>query len=90
VFIPGTVPEILGGLRIALAGSWGLEAVSELLGSQEGMGKIIEVLAGATDVEGIMAALLLLGAVAVGFDALAAFGISRVAGWAAAAAPGGA
>ena len=27
-----TVPEILGGFRIALAGAWGLEAVAELLG----------------------------------------------------------
>lgn len=90
VFIPGTVPEILGGLRIALAGSWGLEAISELLGSQEGMGKIIEVLAGATDVEGIMAALILLGAVAVAFDALAARLILRVAAWGNVAAPGSA
>lgn len=88
VLIPGTVPEILGGLRIALAGSWGLEAISELLGAQRGIGKIIEVLAGATDIQGIMAALLVLGLVAVVFDGLAAAAITRIAGWSVAARPG--
>jgi ABC-type nitrate/sulfonate/bicarbonate transport system permease component len=89
MLLPGTVPEILGGLRIALAGAWGLEAIAELLGSQQGMGKIIEVLAGGTDPEGIMAALLVLGVVAVCGDALAALAVARLAGWSVAARPGG-
>ena len=55
LLIPATVPEILGGFRIALAGAWGLEAVSELLGSQAGIGKVLEVLAGATDAAGHLA-----------------------------------
>jgi len=83
ILIPATVPEILGGLRIALAGAWGLEAISELLGSQEGMGKILEVLAGATDTEGIMAALLLLGFCAILADAVAAWTVRRLASWSA-------
>ncbi|WP_454857918.1 ABC transporter permease [Rhizobium binxianense] len=83
ILIPATVPEILGGLRIALAGAWGLEAISELLGSQEGMGKILEVLAGATDTEGIMAALLLLGFCAILADAIAAWIVRRLASWSA-------
>ena len=70
ILIPGTVPQILGGIRIALAGAWGLEAIAELLGAQYGIGKIVQVLAGATDVEGIFAALLVLGLAAVLFDAL--------------------
>jgi len=81
VLLPGTVPQILGGIRIALAGCWGLEAIAELLGSQYGIGKIIEVLAGATDVQGIFAALIVLGAVAVLCDMAAAFGVSRIAAW---------
>jgi ABC-type nitrate/sulfonate/bicarbonate transport system permease component len=81
LLLPATVPEILGGLRIALAGAWGLEAVSELLGSQEGMGKVLEVLAGATDPEGIMATLLLLGFVAISVDAALAWIVARFAGW---------
>jgi ABC-type nitrate/sulfonate/bicarbonate transport system permease component len=86
ILIPATVPEILGGFRIALAGAWGLEAVSELLGSQSGMGKVLEVLAGATDAQGILAALVLLGAAAIVADALAAALIARFAAWSAAGA----
>jgi ABC-type nitrate/sulfonate/bicarbonate transport system permease component len=81
ILIPGTVPEILGGLRIALAGSWGLEAVSELLGSQSGIGKVLEVLAGATDPQGILATLLVLGFAAIVTDGLAATLIARFAAW---------
>ena len=89
ILIPGTVPQILGGVRIALGGAWGPEAIAELLGAQYGIGKIVQVLAGATDVEGIFAALIVLGLVAVIFDELAAFAIARVAGWSLAARPGG-
>jgi ABC-type nitrate/sulfonate/bicarbonate transport system permease component len=88
VLIPGTVPQILGGIRIALAGAWGLEAIAELLGAQYGIGKIVQVLAGATDVEGIFAALLVLGLAAVLFDALAALLFSYLAAWSVAARAG--
>jgi ABC-type nitrate/sulfonate/bicarbonate transport system permease component len=82
VLLPGTVPEILGGVRIALAGAWGLEAIAELLGLPNGIGKIIQVLAQQTDAEGILAAIVLLGVVAVLFDALAAFSFRRITRWA--------
>lgn len=81
ILIPATVPELLGGFRIALAGSWGLEAVSELLGSQSGMGKILEVLAGATDPQGILATLVTLGAAAMVGDVFAAGLIQNFAAW---------
>jgi ABC-type nitrate/sulfonate/bicarbonate transport system permease component len=81
ILIPGTIPEILGGFRIALAGSWGLEAVSELLGSQSGIGKVLEVLAGATDPQGILATLFVLGVAAIVTDGLAATLIARFAAW---------
>ncbi len=83
VLVPATVPEILGGLRIALAGAWGLEAVSELLGAQTGLGKVLEVLAGATDPQGIMAVLLVLGLTATVADALMGLAVARLARWAA-------
>lgn len=89
VLIPGTVPQILGGVRIALAGAWGLEAVAELLGAQQGIGKIVQVLAGSTDIQGIFAALLVLGMVAIVFDALAALIFSSATAWSIPARTGG-
>ncbi len=81
ILIPGATPEILGGFRIALAGCWGLEAVAELLGSQSGIGKVLEVLAGATDPQGILATLLVLGLAAILADGLATLLIARIAAW---------
>jgi ABC-type nitrate/sulfonate/bicarbonate transport system permease component len=89
VLIPAVVPEILGGVRIALAGCWGLEAIAELLGAQYGIGKIVQVLAGSADIEGIFAALLFLGLVAVLVDAIAASLISRATSWSVASTTGG-
>ena len=81
VLLRGTVPEILGGVRIALGGAWGLEAIAELLGLPNGIGKIIQVLAQQTDAEGIMAALVFLGLVAVIFDAVTASGFRWLTRW---------
>jgi ABC-type nitrate/sulfonate/bicarbonate transport system permease component len=81
VLIPGTLPQILGGLRIALAGAWGLEAIAELMGAQQGIGKIIELLAGSLDNEGIFACLVVLGLVAVVADALAGAAVRHATRW---------
>jgi ABC-type nitrate/sulfonate/bicarbonate transport system permease component len=81
VFLIGTLPEVFGGLRIALAGAWGLEAIAELLGSTSGIGKVIQALASATDVPTIMAAVLSLAVVAVGFDALVAVVFGTITRW---------
>lgn len=81
ILIPGTLPQVLGGIRIALAGAWGLEAIAELLGAQQGIGKIIEVLSGSLDIEGIFAALLVLGTIAVLFDYLVAQAVNYATRW---------
>ena len=81
VLIPGTLPQILGGIRIALAGAWGLEAIAELLGAQRGIGKIIEVISGSLDIEGIFAALLTLGVVAVVADFVVAQAVAFATRW---------
>ncbi len=81
VLLPGTLPEILGGIRIALAGAWGLEVIAELLASQRGLGKLIESITGNSDVESLFAALLLLGITAAAFDAAVAFLFARLTRW---------
>jgi ABC-type nitrate/sulfonate/bicarbonate transport system permease component len=81
VMIPGTLPEVLGGLRIALAGAWGLAAISELIGSQRGAGKVVQALANSVDVKAIFCVLLLLGLAAAVIDAFMARVISRVTAW---------
>jgi ABC-type nitrate/sulfonate/bicarbonate transport system permease component len=81
VFLIGTLPEVFGGMRIALAGAWGLEAVAELLGAPAGIGRVIQALASATDVPTIMAAILALAIVAVAFDAAVAVLFGVITRW---------
>lgn len=81
VLVPGTLPEILGGIRIALASSWGIQAVAELLCDQRGIGKVIRSISMTMDVEGVFAALILLGFTAMLIDVIAAFIIAKLSSW---------
>jgi len=81
ILIPGTLPEILGGIRIALAGAWGLEAIAELLASQRGLGKLIESISASSDIKTLLAALLLLGLTAALFDMIVALIFSQLTRW---------
>lgn len=81
IYLPGTVPEIAGGFRIALAGAWGLEAIAELLGAQEGAGFLIKFYATAFVVNGMISLVVLLGLIAIFFDRLVVFAVSSLTRW---------
>ena len=81
ILLPAIVPEILGGIRIAFASSWGLECLAELLGSQRGLGKLIESITNASDTDNLFAALLLLGLAALFCDRLLTFVIRLATPW---------
>jgi len=81
VYFAGTLPEVFGGIRIALAGAWGLEAFAELLGAPQGIGRVIQGLATAADTTTVMAAIVVLAGVAVGFDVLVAGMFGFITRW---------
>jgi ABC-type nitrate/sulfonate/bicarbonate transport system permease component len=68
VRLPGVVPEIVGGLRIAFAGAWGLAAVTEMLGAQFGTGRVLIALRSVYDLTGILTIVILLGVIAIFVD----------------------
>lgn len=70
VSLPGSVPELFGGLRAALGAAWGLSAITELLGTDRGIGRVIITTWGIQDVTTMMAGLLLLSLAAIVADAL--------------------
>lgn len=70
VLIPSSLPARIGGLRIALAAAWGLAAVTELLGSSSGIGRVIIATWGVYDLGAMMGAIVLIGIVAVLCDAV--------------------
>jgi ABC-type nitrate/sulfonate/bicarbonate transport system permease component len=64
VILPASLPEALGGVRVALAAGWGFEAIAEVLGAQHGAGRIIQVsgtLDATADIMGVVLCVAVLG-----------------------------
>lgn len=70
VSLPGSVPELFGGMRAALGAAWGLAAITELLGTERGIGRVIIATWGVQDIVSLMGGLFLLSLIALGADAL--------------------
>lgn len=70
VSLPGSVPELFGGLRAALGAAWGLAAITELLGTDRGIGRVIITTWSVQDIVSMMGGLFLLSLIAVLADAL--------------------
>lgn len=68
VVLPGTVPEIFGGVRVAFAAAWGLAAIAELLGSRYGVGYAVLTFESVYDMSNIMAIIIYLGILALIMD----------------------
>ncbi len=43
IILPMIMPEIIGGVRVALGISWGIQIVTELMGSPKGMGQVFSM-----------------------------------------------
>lgn len=43
VVLPSIVPELTGGIRVAIGTSWGIQVVAELMGTPWGIGKVFEL-----------------------------------------------
>jgi ABC-type nitrate/sulfonate/bicarbonate transport system permease component len=82
IHLPGSVPELAGGFRIALAGAWGLAGIAELLGAQQGAGFLIKFFATAFVVEGMLAMIVLLGVIAIVVDQLVVVATLYLTRWA--------
>ena len=81
IYFLGTLPEVFGGIRIALAGAWGLEAFSELLGAPYGIGRVIHAMAGEMDTQTMIAAVVTLAIVASSVDFFVAGAFGFVTRW---------
>lgn len=82
ILVPGTVPEIIGGLRIALAGAWGLEVFAEILGAPSGIGQAIKALTNLSNVPGLLACVVIVAVTAIVTDILLVALARRVTAWA--------
>ncbi len=85
VYLPGTIPEIAGGFRIALAGAWGLGTLVEVLGPQMGGGFLIRMWSFAMGLlEGpsaVVSLILFFGVLAVVVDGILVLFIRFITKW---------
>ena len=82
ILIPGTVPEIIGGLRITLASVWGLEIFAEILGAPSGIGQAIKALTNLSNVPGLLACVVIVAVTAIVTDVVLVVLARRVTAWA--------
>lgn len=68
IIFPAAVPELIGGIRVSLAMSWGLEVVAEMLGAPMGLGKFFVILIPFFSVANIMAGIIWIVIIALIFD----------------------
>lgn len=78
VVLPAIIPELVGGVRVAFATSWGLEIVTELLGSPAGVGKLFAYLVPLLRPDLIIALIIWVTIVAVGLDQLVLLPLARM------------
>lgn len=70
VIAPAALPATIGAIRIALATSWSLQTAGELLGSQEGVGRVVVLSQQLSYTAGTMAVITLLAAFALLADGI--------------------
>ena len=68
VVAPAIIPEIIGSVRVALAFGWGFQAIAEILGGQQGAGRLLRVLSQSSSTAEMLAVVFVLGVAAVVTD----------------------
>ena len=68
VVVPAIFPNILAGLRLAVAGAWGLDVAAEFMGSQQGLGYMMLTRLRFIDPAGITVIVFILGSMAITLD----------------------
>jgi ABC-type nitrate/sulfonate/bicarbonate transport system permease component len=81
VVAPAIIPEVIGAVRVALAFGWGFQAIAEILGGQQGAGRILRVLSQSSSTADMLGVVLVLGVVAVITDSLLTAGGRWVTRW---------
>ncbi|WP_193045374.1 ABC transporter permease [Mycolicibacterium baixiangningiae] len=70
VILPALVPSTIGVVRAATAFGWGFQCIAEVLGGNQGAGRLVRSFSDATQTAGAIGVLIVVGIVAVVVDAL--------------------
>jgi ABC-type nitrate/sulfonate/bicarbonate transport system permease component len=81
VIVPYIVPHLIGAIRVAAAGSWGLDVAAEFMGSQAGLGYLIILQQTYLRTAGIVMLVAIYSVLAVVVDMLIARLEERITRW---------
>lgn len=81
VVLPGILPSLVGGLRAALAFSWGLLVVAELVGGQYGIGRVLSLLIPLLRTPELIASIIWIVLFAVALDSILVAAQRRLLRW---------
>lgn len=81
VEFPALIPDLIAGLRVSLSTAWSLEAVAEIVGGKNGVGRIISTMAHLVNTTVILAVVVCLCVTAVVVDGILTFLARRSVAW---------
>jgi ABC-type nitrate/sulfonate/bicarbonate transport system permease component len=81
VVMPAIVPELVGGLRVAMGLAWGFQVVAELVGSRQGVGVALLTMIPRFMTKEIIATILWISALALITDLLFVTLVRRLTAW---------
>ncbi len=70
VIFPALLPDLISGLRVSLAAAWSMESVVEVIGGQQGAGRVIATMAHLSNTEVLLAMVVCVALAAVVLDGL--------------------
>lgn len=81
VALPALVPDLVSGMRVALAAGWSLQTVAELVGGKHGSGRIIGTMANLSNTTLVIAMVLAVAVTAVVVDGIFVLAARRFQRW---------
>jgi ABC-type nitrate/sulfonate/bicarbonate transport system permease component len=81
VVLPAVIPSAIGAVRVALGAGWSLQSAGELLGGNQGVGKMIQTMQGMAATPDILASLIALGTMAVLIDGVVVLAGKWIVRW---------
>jgi len=81
VVFPAIIPELVGGIRVAIGVSWGIQIVTELMGAQQGMGQVFSMAMPMQALDLIIVGILWIAILAAATDMLFVWAARIVTRW---------
>lgn len=81
IILPGALPSVMAGVRVAVAVSWGVVVAAELIAAQAGLGFMVASAANLFDLPTVYAGIVIIGLIGATLDLIVQLVQGRVLHW---------